>query len=80
MRAWQSSYSPCARRGAARIIEEFAPDIIHVHNLFPLLTPAVYDTYWDAGVPVVQTLHNYRIICAGSFHQHMTDRFTIGWA
>jgi glycosyltransferase involved in cell wall biosynthesis len=41
-------------------------DIVHVHNFFPLLTPSVYDACIEAGVPVVQTLHNYRTICPGA--------------
>jgi glycosyltransferase involved in cell wall biosynthesis len=47
-------------------VHEFSPDIVHVHNFFPLLTPAAYDAILEAGVPVVQTLHNYRTICAGA--------------
>ncbi len=42
------------------------PDIAHVHNVFPLLSPAVYVALRDAGVPVVQTLHNFRLLCANS--------------
>ena len=39
------------------------PDIAHVHNFFPLVSPAVYYACKSAGVPVVQTLHNYRLFC-----------------
>jgi glycosyltransferase involved in cell wall biosynthesis len=39
---------------------------VHVHNLFPLLTPAALDATFEAGVPVVYTLHNYRLLCAGA--------------
>jgi glycosyltransferase involved in cell wall biosynthesis len=45
-------------------IEQFRPDIVHVHNFFPLLSPAIYEVCHAAGIPVVQTLHNYRTICA----------------
>lgn len=45
-------------------IQEFRPDIIHVHNFFPLLSPALYQACHALQVPVVQTLHNYRTICA----------------
>lgn len=38
-------------------------DIVHVHNFFPLISPAVYYVAKAKGVPVVQTLHNYRLIC-----------------
>ena len=41
-----------------------APDIVHLHNSFPLLTPSVLDACIDARVPVVHTLHNYRQFCA----------------
>jgi glycosyltransferase involved in cell wall biosynthesis len=59
------SYSGPARDELARIVAEFAPVVVHVHNFFPLLSPSVYDACRAAGVAVVQTLHNYRIICPG---------------
>ena len=46
-------------------LAERRPDVVHVHNPFPLLSPAVLYACRDAGVPVVLTLHNYRIMCAG---------------
>jgi glycosyltransferase involved in cell wall biosynthesis len=39
------------------------PDVMHCTNTFPLLSPAVYDAARDAGVPIVQSLHNYRLLC-----------------
>jgi glycosyltransferase involved in cell wall biosynthesis len=39
------------------------PDIVHVHNTFPLISPAVYYAANEEGIPVVQTLHNYRMLC-----------------
>jgi glycosyltransferase involved in cell wall biosynthesis len=44
-------------------IRRFGPDVIHAHNTFPLVSPALYYAADNAGVPVVQTLHNYRLIC-----------------
>jgi glycosyltransferase involved in cell wall biosynthesis len=38
-------------------------DIVHVHNFFPLISPAVYYAAKAQGVPIVQTLHNYRLLC-----------------
>jgi len=38
-------------------------DVVHVHNTFPLISPSVYHAAKSAGVPVVQTLHNYRLLC-----------------
>lgn len=43
------------------------PDIAHFHNTFPLISPSAYYACADAGVPVVQTLHNYRLICPNAY-------------
>ena len=39
------------------------PDVAHFHNTFPLISPAAYSACRAVGVPVVQTLHNYRLLC-----------------
>lgn len=56
-------YSRASNRRVAEAIATFRPDVAHVHNFFPLLSPSVYDACRAAGVPVVQTLHNYRLGC-----------------
>lgn len=44
------------------------PDVVHVHNIWVLISPSIYGACKDAGVPVVQTFHNYRLMCpAGTF-------------
>jgi glycosyltransferase involved in cell wall biosynthesis len=48
-----------------RAVENFRPEIVHIHNFFPLLSPAVFKVCRQRGSAVVQTLHNYRSICAG---------------
>ncbi len=45
------------------LIRKERPDIAHCHNLLPQMSPAVYYACKSAGVPVVQTLHNYRLFC-----------------
>jgi len=45
------------------VIRKVRPDIIHFHNTFPLISPAAYYAAKAEGVPVVQTLHNYRLLC-----------------
>lgn len=50
----------------AQEIDRFQPDIVHVHNTFPLLSPAIYSPCHERGIPVVQTLHNYRTVCANA--------------
>jgi glycosyltransferase involved in cell wall biosynthesis len=48
----------------ARFLASHPSDVAHVHNSFPLLSPSVHATLRELGVPVVQTLHNYRLVCA----------------
>jgi glycosyltransferase involved in cell wall biosynthesis len=45
------------------LIQGIRPEIVHLHNTFPLISPAAYYACQAANVPVVQTLHNYRLIC-----------------
>jgi glycosyltransferase involved in cell wall biosynthesis len=52
------------RRDLARQLERSRPDVVHVHNTFPLISPSVLYACRDADVPVVATLHNYKLICA----------------
>lgn len=47
---------------AARLAAE-RPDVVHIHNTFPLLSPSVLAACADAGVPAVATLHNYLQVC-----------------
>jgi glycosyltransferase involved in cell wall biosynthesis len=42
-------------------------DIVHVHNFFPLISPSIYYAAQAEGVPVVQTLHNFRLLCLNGF-------------
>lgn len=46
-----------------RLSRHFAPDLIHAHNIFPLISPSLYDAARQHRIPVVQTLHNFRLIC-----------------
>jgi len=58
-------YSWTAKRRVAAEMARFRPSVMHVHNFLPLLSPSVYYAAHEAGVAVVQTLHNYRLICPG---------------
>ncbi|WP_017317174.1 glycosyltransferase [Mastigocladopsis repens] len=61
--ALSAVYSTRSREQIKEKISHFRPDIVHVHNFFPLLSPAIYDACRDVNIPVVQTLHNYRLGC-----------------
>jgi glycosyltransferase involved in cell wall biosynthesis len=56
-------YNPFARRAFAHFLDEHHPDVVHVHNLFPFISPSILPECTRRGVPVVMTLHNYRLIC-----------------
>ena len=64
--AVNATYSRKSKDRLSKAISELKPQVVHVHNFFPLLTPSVYDASIEAGVLVVQTLHNYRTICPGA--------------
>ncbi|MCV2877853.1 glycosyltransferase [Sedimentimonas flavescens] len=53
-------------RQVADLVRETQAQIVHVHNFFPLLSPAVHGAARQAGAAVVQTLHNYRLLCANA--------------
>jgi glycosyltransferase involved in cell wall biosynthesis len=52
-----------SRRELATHLEAFRPDVVHIHNTFPLITPSALYACRDAKVPVVVTLHNYKLLC-----------------
>jgi glycosyltransferase involved in cell wall biosynthesis len=61
--------APHAPRGIARVVEavrRFRPDVVHAHNTFPLISPAVHGAVQALGPVTVQTLHNFRLACAGA--------------
>lgn len=58
-----ATWSVGAKRRLSRLIARERPDMIHCHNLFPLFSPSVYYAAAEAGVPTVQTVHNFRLLC-----------------
>jgi glycosyltransferase involved in cell wall biosynthesis len=51
------------RREFAKLLRAEKPDLVHIHNTFVMISPSIYSACREAGVPVVQTLHNYRLLC-----------------
>ncbi|MFF5923198.1 glycosyltransferase family 4 protein [Streptomyces flavochromogenes] len=63
-------WNPKARAELTARLRADRPDVVHVHNVFPLLSPSVLAACADAGVPVVATLHNYTQVCPpGTLHR-----------
>jgi glycosyltransferase involved in cell wall biosynthesis len=56
-------YNPTSAKELKKKIEHFNPDIIHVHNFVPLASPSIFYVAKKYNVPVILTLHNYRLIC-----------------
>ncbi|MER7461056.1 glycosyltransferase family 4 protein [Micromonospora sp. NPDC126480] len=61
-------YAPRAQQELARLLTEHRPDVLHLHNPYPLLSPWVVRTAHRHGVPVVQTVHNYRQVCSSGLY------------
>ncbi|HXT92911.1 MAG TPA: glycosyltransferase [Trebonia sp.] len=57
-------WNGAARRDLRELLRARRPDVVHVHNTFPLLSASVLYACRDAGVPVVATIHNYKLACA----------------
>jgi glycosyltransferase involved in cell wall biosynthesis len=66
--ALRARRNPASAARAAELVREAPVDVAHVHNFFPVLSPGLHEALAALGVPVVQTLHNYRLACAnGAF-------------
>ena len=59
-------WSSDTRREFRQLLLRERPHIVHVHNTFVMVSPSIYWACRDAQVPVVQTLHNYRLLCPGA--------------
>lgn len=64
--ALKTVWNGAAYRETRALLRRERPQVLHVHNTFPLLSPAIYHAARAEGVPVVQTLHNYRLLCANA--------------
>jgi glycosyltransferase involved in cell wall biosynthesis len=56
-------YSPASRRGMEEVVRSFRPHVAHLHNIYHQLSPSVLRPLAQAGVPVVMTLHDYKLAC-----------------
>ncbi|PKG82544.1 glycosyl transferase family 1 [Colwellia sp. 75C3] len=46
------------------------PNVVHVHNYFPVMSPAIFYACKHMGIPIVHTLHNYRAVCPTALLMH----------
>lgn len=70
MSRWQAArrtfWNPGSLAELRRIIRKVQPEVMHCTNTFPLMSPSVYQAARAEGVPVVQSLRNYRLLCPGA--------------
>ena len=59
----QGFYSPSSIRDIRKIMQTNKPDAVIIHNLYPYISPAILKHIRRAGVPIVMTIHNYRLVC-----------------
>jgi glycosyltransferase involved in cell wall biosynthesis len=59
-------YSAPSRVRMKQVIHDFQPEIVHIHNWFPMLSPAIILEADASAIPIVQTLHNFRLLCANA--------------
>lgn len=62
----QFSGAPEIKQRLARLLARFQPDVVHVHNWFPTISASIFRQCKSANVPVVHTIHNYRLLCVGA--------------
>ncbi|MBJ7519179.1 MAG: glycosyltransferase family 4 protein [Solirubrobacteraceae bacterium] len=65
--ATRATWNRTAYAAARRLIDDFAPDVVHLHKLYPHLSCAPVIAARDAGVPIVQTAHDYEFLSANPF-------------
>ncbi|MFN3076604.1 MAG: glycosyltransferase family 4 protein [Alphaproteobacteria bacterium] len=61
--AVNAAWSQSGRERVREAVRRFRPHLAHIHNWFPLLSPSIHSAIRAQGVPVVQTLHNFRLLC-----------------
>jgi glycosyltransferase involved in cell wall biosynthesis len=68
MAFFSGMYNPRSQREIRKLLQEHPPDLVHVHNLYPWISPSILRECRRAGIPVVMTVHNYRLVCANGLH------------
>jgi len=63
-------WSSKSHKEVAALLDAESPDLVHIHNTFLAISPSIYSACSELAIPVVQTLHNFRLLCpAGSFYR-----------
>lgn len=68
-------YSFEAKRKIKKIIKDFKPDIIHLNNINFQLTPSIIGIAYKMKVPIIQTVHDYQMICPNHFLYNWKEKY-----
>lgn len=69
--ATNTIWSTSTRREFSALLARETPDLVHVHNTFVMISPSIFTACRDRGIPVMQTLHNFRLMCpAATFYRN----------
>lgn len=74
-------YSLRTRREIRALVRASRPDVAYVHNVFPLVSPSAYHALHALGIPIIQVLHDFRLLCANGLlftHGEICERCKYG--
>jgi len=67
-------YSLEARKKIGKVLDTFKPDVVHMNNINFQLTPSIIDAIHARGIPVVQTVHDYQMICPNHLLYNLQEK------
>lgn len=56
-------HNPFSKKAFSEFLRKVHPDIVHIHNLYPLISPSILPVCTEQGIPVIMTVHNFRLGC-----------------
>ena len=72
-------WSQRSRSELRQVLRRTRPDVVHVHNTFSVISPSIYGACKAEGVPVVQTLHNFRFFCPPHYSSESASLAKNAW-
>ena len=73
-------YSLEARNKVNKLLDDFKPEIVHINNIYHQISPSILSAIKKRGIPVVMTVHDYKIVCPNYLLQfNGTDTSSVSW-
>ncbi len=67
-------YSRKSKQEITVLLKKERPDIVHIHNLYPLFSPSILEACRDHDIPVVMSIHNFNLTCPIGLHEHNGEK------